>query len=436
MSASSPDAAASSACPPTPLIDVPLEQMAHLVGFDWATQSHQVVVVDRSGNLVLQFCFEENAAGWALLREKLLPLMPLAVAIETCNGPAVERLLEMGLAVYPLNPKSAQRYRDRKAPSGVKDDLLDAWSFADALRTDGHGWKKLAPLDSQTAELRMLCRDEMGLIQQRTSLVNALRAALREYYPAAIEAFDDWTAPSSWDFLVAFPTPAALVKAGKRKWEKFLHVHKLWRKETAQKRLEIFPRADQFATPSAAVTSARSLLAVTLAKQLLVLQTQLEEYRRRIGQAFADHPDSGLFGSLPGGGEKLAPRLLAELGADRGVFEDARALQCYAGTAPATRQSGKKRMVKIRLACNKFLRQSVHLWANASREKCPWAQTYYEQKKKQGMSHASALRALGQRWLKILWKMWQTHTSYDAELHQRNQIKHGSWVISLQSQAV
>jgi transposase len=254
---------------PTSVIDVPLEQMTHLVGFDWATRRHQVVVVDRLGKVVLNLCFEDDQAGWALLREKLSPMIPLAVAVETCNGPAVERLLEMGLAV-------------------------------------------------------------------------------------------------------------------------------------------------------------------TQAKQLRVLQTQLDEYRRRIGEAFGNHPDSGLFGSLPGAAEKLAPRLLAELGADRGQFDDAQALQCYAGTAPVTRQSGKKRVVKIRFMCNTFLRHSMHLWANASREKCAWAQAYCQQKKEQGLGHAAALRCLGQRWLKILWKMWQTHARYDAELHQRNQLKHGSWVLALQ----
>jgi transposase len=179
------------------------------------------------------------------------------------------------------------------------------------------------------------------------------------------------------------------------------------------------------------VTAARSLLAVTLARQLLVLQTQLDEYRRRIGQAFDDHPDAGLFGSLPGAAEKLAPRLLAELGADRAVFDSPQALQCYAGTAPVTRQSGQKRVVRVRFMCNRFLRHAVHLWANASRETSPWAEAYYRRKKAQGMGHAAALRALGQRWLKILWKMWQTRTPYDAELHQRNQVRHGSWVIAL-----
>ena len=96
-------------------------------------------------------------------------------------------------------------------------------------------------------------------------------------------------------------------------------------------------------------------------------------------------------------------------------------------------QSGQVNRVYFRRACNTVLRHTVHLWANLSRAKCPWAEAYYQKKRKEGQSHACALRCLGQRWLKILWKMWQTKAPYDAELHQRNQLKHGSWVIGLVS---
>jgi transposase len=417
-------------------MDPSFDQFTSFAGFDWACAEHHVVVVDRSAKVVLSLRFKQDAEGWAQLRAKIAELVGeqsnrLAVAVETNCGPAVERLLEMGLVVYPLNPKSAQRYRDRKSPAGVKTDELDAFSFADALRTDGHGWRRLCPQDPLTAELRLLCRDEIALIEQRTALVNQLRAALHEYYPAATEAFDDWVNPAAWDFVITFPTPAELVAAGKRRHQSFLHSHRLYRPQSAPQRLEIFARADLFASPSAPVTRAKSLLAVTLAKQLRTLQHQLDEYRARITRLFNDHPDKDCFGSLPGAGEKLAPRLLAELGSDRRVFDSADALRCYAGTAPVLHQSGKRRFVTLRRACNTSLRATVHLWANLSRKTCAWAQIYYQQKKSQGLTHAAALRCLGQRWLKILWKMWQENEPYDEARHTRNQIKHGSWVIRL-----
>jgi len=172
---------------------------------------------------------------------------------------------------------------------------------------------------------------------------------------------------------------------------------------------------------------------VALAGQLRTLQKHLDQFRGRIQALFAQHPDHDVFGSLPGAGDKLAPRLLAELGDDRQRFDSAQALQCFVGTAPVSYQSGQIKKVCFRRACQKVFRHTVHLWADLSRVKCPWAETYYRKKRDEGQSHACALRCLGQRWLKILWKMWQTKTPYDAELHQRNQIKHGSWVIALQT---
>ncbi len=411
------------------------EQRKYYMGLDWAKHKHDIVVVDGNGRIILDIVIEHAAKGWQRLRTKLVELAGLdlsvvAVTIETNRGPAVERLLELGCALYPLNPKAAQRYRDRKAPSGGKTDHLDALSFADALRTDGHGWRQLKPEDPNIQELRLLCRDEINLIEQRTSLVNQLREALHEYYPAALEAFDDWTVPAPWAFIRRFPTPHALKKAGKRRWEKFLHTHHLYRPETYQKRLDIFARATEFCGGQA-VTNAKSMLAVSLAKQLCLLAQELKVYRQRIEQLFQKHPDNDLFGSLPGVGEKLGPRLLSECGEDRGRFVDHQALQCYAGTAPVSFQSGQMHKVKFRYACNKNLRAAVHLWADLSRQKSAWAQIYYRQKRLEGKSHSCALRCLGQRWLKILWKMWQTKKPYDEQVHTRNQIKHGSWVLAM-----
>jgi len=409
------------------------EQFHLYVGFDWASAHHDVVAVDRAGQVVLELTLPDTADGWDGLRQGLAGaagghLAGVAVAVETNNGPAVERLLDWGCAVYPLNPKAAQRYRERKAPVGGKSDRLDAWSFADALRTDGHGWRRLTPDDPLTQELRLLCRDEVDLIRQRTALVCALKQALRLYYPAAVEAFEDWTLPGAWAFVEAFPTPAQLVQAGRRKQEKFLHVHKLYRPETYQKRLEIFARADQFGGWPA-LTSAKSRLAVALAAQLRLLQKQLDQYRQAIAGLFARHPDHDVFGSLPLAHGKMGPRLLSEIGDDRGRFKQAEGLQCYAGSAPVTLQSGRYRRVRFRTGCNKHLRHAVHLWANLSRQKSAWAEAYYQHKRQQGMSHACALRCLAHRWLKIIWKMWQTRTRYDEALHTRNQVAHGSWIL-------
>jgi len=407
--------------------------LTHYAGFDWAGDHHDVVIVDPTGTIVAEFRFDHSAQGWEAFRQKIQPYPAVGVAVETCSGAAVEELLRSPCTVFPVQPKAAARYRERKAPSGVKDDQLDAWSLADALRLDGQMWRPLAPEDPLLQELRLLCRDEVALIEQRTALINQLRAALREYYDTALAAFDNWTLPAAWALVVQFPTPEQLARAGKRRWEKFLHLHKLWRPQTADKRLELFARAADWKRTEA-VTRAKSRLAVSLAKMLQTLQRQLDEYRAAIQALFAQHPDHDLFGSLPGAGDKLAPRLMSELGEDRGRFETPQSLQCLAGTAPVSFKSGQIHRVKMRRCCSKPLRHVVHLWADRSRAVCGWAQAYYQAQRQKGKSHAGALRCLGHRWLEVLWKMWQDRRRYDGELHARNQQKHGSWVIQILTQ--
>jgi transposase len=406
------------------------KDITHYAGFDWARHHHRVVIVDRHGQRVADFQFEHSIEGWKSFHEQMTAFGPLAVAIETNQGAAVDQLLQMECLVYPVNPAAAASYRQRKAPSGTKTDQLDSWALADALRVDGHGWKALEPLDELSAQLRLLVRDEVALIEQRTGLVNQLQQALVEYYPAALQAFEDWTDAFTWDFIIQFPTPELLVKAGRRRWEKFLHAHRLWRPETAEKRLALFAQADRLKA-SVPVSKAKSQLAVSLCKLLRTLQQQLDEYRKQIEALFKNHPDHYLFGSLPGAKEMLGPRLLGAIGSDPTRYGRFQVLQCFAGTAPISFESGQFSQTKIRWACDKFLRHTVHLWADGFRKASAWGKTYYWKKRKDGMSHASALRCLGQRLLKILFRMITDKTPYDAQLHARNQQQHGSWVLAL-----
>ncbi len=409
-------------------------ELTHYAGFDWAKDHHDITIVDRSGAKVAEFRISDTAEGWRQFGEWVKKFPALGVVVETRSGAMIERLLTTGCAVFPINPKTATRYRERKTSSGAKSDQLDARSMADALRMDGQSWKVLKAEDPLTQEIRELTRDEVTLIEQRTALANQLKQALHEYYPAALEAFDDCTHPTAWAFIEKFPTPEILEQAGKRRWEKFLHVHRLYRPETYEKRLGCFERAGDFCG-SPATIAAKSLLAISVVKLLKALEKQLDEYRKRITEAFARHPDHDFFGSLPGAGAKIAPRLLGEIGTDRDRFDNPEALQCHAGTAPVTKATGKRSkknaLVLMRRACNLRLRHTVHLLSDLSRKTCTWAQVYYRKKRDEGHRHASALRCLGQRWMKIVWAMWTNRKKYDPELHQRNQISHGSWVVGL-----
>jgi hypothetical protein len=409
-------------------------------GLDWASQKHNVVVLDAGGKVLEKFEIQHSASGWQQFRQRLAPYGSIPIAIETNQGAAVEQLVEAGMVVYPVNPKSAKAYRERKAPSGVKDDWLDGWSLADACRLDGLNWKALRPEDPLIKELRLLCRDEVALIEQRTGFINQLRHALTEYYPTALEAFEDWGSVSAWMFVQRFPTPQVLEAAGKRQWQKFLHSRHLWRSESGSRRMELFAQATQMCG-SAPVANAKSQLALSLINMLFALEKQLGIYRQRIEELFARHPDHDLFGSLPGAGPKIAPRLMSEIGDNRARFDNGpEALQCLAGTAPVTIRTGKAKTdpqrwpCHQRWACNTHLRHALHLFTEHTLSRCVWAQIYYQHHRDKGRTHSDCLRRLAQRWLKIIYRMWIDRKPYDPMLHHQNQLKHGSWVLQLNPQ--
>ena len=201
----------------------------------------------------------------------------------------------------------------------------------DACRIDGQGWRALRPEDPLVKELRLLCRDEVELIQQRTSFICQLRHALGEYYPTALEAFEDWGSMSAWMFIQRFPTPQLLQAAGKRQWKSFSTPAICGALRAARGGWSSLLMPPELCG-TVPMANAKSQLALSLISMLLALEKQLGIYRRRIEELFSRHPDHDLFGSLPGAGPKLALRLLSEIGDDRGRFEEGpQALQCLAG---------------------------------------------------------------------------------------------------------
>ena len=390
-----------------------------------------VVIVDAEGRIVADFEFEHSLEGWKSFAEKTSAWPNLAVAIETSQGAAVDQLLQREYTVYPVHPVAAQSYRERKAPSGTKTDHLDAWGLADALRVDGQGWKALQPMDPMTQQLRLLCRDEVASsssappwsISSSRPCWNTIR---RRWKPLRTGP-----TPSPGSSCWPFPRPQALVTAGKRRWEKFLHTHKLWRPETAEKRLKLFAQADQFKA-SDPIVRAKSQLAVSLCKLLCTLEQAT--------------------GALSQANRGAVPRIIPTTICLAACREPKRSWPraCWRPwaaipTATAARKSfrpspGPRRCPISPARSTKSMSVGpatsscatpIHLWADCFRKASAWGQTYYQQKREEGMSHACALRCLGQRLLKILFRMITDKKPYDAELHARNQQKHGSWVLKL-----
>jgi transposase len=380
---------------------------------DWGDACHTVCVLESDGKEADAFEVPHTAEGLTEMVRRLHVGGPIGgVAVETTRSLVVQKLLEAGFTVYPVNPKLSHAWREGWKVTAPKSDRTDAGVLAEGLRQHGGQLRPLRPDDPLTRELALLCADESRLIADRTALVNRLHGTLKEYYPQALGWFDDWAKPTAWDFVLTFPTPEALAGAKRKKLYGFLKSHCIGLAPLWQERVE--GRSQAPAWPSDPPTvQAKSFLAIALAKELRTLQANLDLYRERIQKLYGDHPDSSLFDSLPGAGPKIAPRLLTHLGADRGRFDSAQALEQLSGAVPVTRQSGRSRSVHMRRQCQREFRSTLHLWTFLTLQRSAWARAFYDAARRRGKSHALALRNLARKWLRILYRMWQDRTPYD-----------------------
>jgi len=385
-------------------------------GIDWADRHHDAVVIDDAGRRVAALRVEHSAAGLAKLTDFLRGLGDvvdhpehLACIVETSRGLLIAALLEAGLPVYPVNPKTVDQ---RRKPSGAKTDAIDAYLLARTGRSDLADLRRLVPDSPLVAELRLLTRDLEGLIQGQTRLLNQLTACLKAYYPAALALFSKLHQAATLDFLRAFPTPEQAGAATVEELTTLLRAARHPHPGTKARWIHEQLRGPQLAAePAVARAKARLLLA--LIAQLAPLLEAIAAYDQAIGRLFAAHPDGAIFAGLPGAGARLAPRLLAEWGDDRGRYADAAAVQALAGTAPVTVQSGNFARVHRRVACNTALRNALFRFAWLSTQREAWAADYYRRKRREGKSHAVAVRALANHWVRIIYALWTKRATYD-----------------------
>jgi len=386
-------------------------------GIDWADQHHDAVVIDEAGKRVGTTRVAHSAEGLDTLVTFLkgsgdVADHPnhLACIVETNRGLLITALLDAGLPVSPVNPKTVDRHRK---PSGAKTDAIDAYLLARTGRSDLADLRRLPPDSPLIAELRVLTRDQDTLVQSQTRLVNQLTACLKAYYPVAVDLFGKLQQPTTLAFLQVFPT---LEQARAASVEQITAVLKGAGHPTAEaKARQIHARLSQ---PQLAadpiVTRTKTRLMLTLVGQLRVLLPEIAAYDEEITRLFRLHSDSRACASLPRAGQRLAPRLLAEWGDDRGRYTDAASVQALAGTSPVPFQSGNFAKAHRRYACNKPLRNALPQFAWQSTQKEAWALTYYQRKRRDGKSHPMAVRALANQWVRLIYAVWSKHEAYDS----------------------
>ena len=397
--------------------------MQLFAGDDWAEDHHDVELMDAEGRALARSRLPEGVAGMTRLHAMIAGLagdggldeVEVLVGIETDRGPWVAALVAAGYQVFAVNPLQAARYRERHAVSGAKSDAGDAHVLAGMVRTDAHQLRTVAG-DSALAEaVKVVTRMHKTLIWERTRHGQRLRHALREYFPAALEAFEDLDAPDTLELLGKAPDPAGAARLTRAQVSAALK--RAHRRNVPDRATAILAalHGDHLGQPPAVTAayaaSVRALAAVlvTLNEQIAVMQEQVEAY-------FGQHPAAEVILSQPGLGLVLGARVLAEFGDDPHRYASAKARKNYAGTSPITRASGKKKTTLARFVHNDRLIDALMAQAFSAIKSSPGARAYYDKQRDRGVEHNAALRQLANRLVGILHGCLKTGTPYDEEI--------------------
>ncbi|MFI0913661.1 IS110 family RNA-guided transposase [Streptomyces abikoensis] len=394
-------------------------------GIGWAEKHHDVALVDDTGKMLAKARVSDDVTGY----RKLLDLLaehgdteaePIPVAIETSRGLLVSVLRAGKRQVFAINPLAASRYRDRHGVSRKKSDPGDALVLANILRTDLHMHRPL-PTDSELARaVAVLARAQQDAVWNRQTVANQLRSLLREYYPAALDAFvtgrkGGLAHPEARAILAVAPTPARAAKMTKTQITAALKRGGRQRRTEAEtiRLREVFRAEYAHQPPLAEEAMGRQMLA--LLRQLDAAAEGADDLAEAVEPSFQQHPDADVITSFPGLGSLLGARVLAEIGDDRSRFADARALKAYAGSAPITRASGKKRYVGRRFVKNDRPVHAGYLWAFAAINASPGAGAHYRRRREHGDWHAAAQRNLFNRMLGRLYHCLQTGQPFNEQ---------------------
>jgi hypothetical protein len=370
------------------------------VGDDWAEDHHDVEIQDETGRKLAARRLPEGAAGIARLHELIGEhLDPSAdgdpgqvvLAIETDRGLWVQALIAAGYQVYGLNPRQVARFKERYGTSGAKSDAADAHALADMVRTERHQLRAVAGDSSEAEGIKVAARAHQTLIWERTRHLLRLRSALREFFPAALVAYEGFglAGADTLELLARAPDP---VRAANLTARQITAALKRARRHNAAAKAETTKDAlsqQQLAQP-AAVTAAYPATVQATAAVLITLNEQIDRLETQVVAHFHQHPDAEIYLSQPGIGNVNGPRLLAEFGDDPGRYASARARKNYAGSSPITRASGRSRIVLARFVRNDRLADALHTQALSALSGSPGARAYYDKQRARGLSHNSA----------------------------------------------
>jgi len=413
----------------------PNVEHAAFIGLDWADQKHVLTLQEAGSDRRESSTLDQTPEALQTWTQQLRARFrgkPVAIAVEQVRGGLIYALMHVDfLHIYPVNPQTLAKMREAFYPSGAKDDPADADLLLEILMTHRQHLRVWIPDDVLTRSIQLLTEGRRHLVDERTALTNQLTAALKTYFPQAVDWFGDLHAQRACAFLQRWPSLQQLKRATPTSIRK-LYQRQGYRGQDKLDQLLNNIKLAQPLTDDEAVLLASAMMVQALVTQIPPLTDSIERYDQQIASLFAQHDDSTLFGSFPGAGPVLSPRLLAAFGSDRNRFEFAADMQQLSGTAPVTEKSGKSCWIHWRLACSKFLRQTFHEFAGRSILESDWARAYYDQQRQRGKSHHAALRALAFKWIRIIFRCWKTRKPYDETIYCKSlQLRGSSLAVAL-----
>ena len=409
---------------------------AAFIGIDWADQQH-VWALQAAGQTQVQtgtLKQKPEAIGtWVAQLRQRFGGQPVAIALEQSRGALLHGLAAYDfLVLYPLPSTTMAEFRAALRPSGAKDDPHDAGLILELLLKHRDRFRPWRPDTEQTRLLGRLVEDRRKAVNLRARHVQALQASLKEYYPQALDLLQgNVTSRLAADLLAKWPTLPEFQKAKPAAIRKFYYGHNVRSPQVIQQALELAHTAQPLTSDPAIVESGQCLSQMHV-QLIQSLNPAIATYDRRIQQVFDAHPEGHLFSHLPGAGPALAPRLLAFFGTDRSRYTSAEQIQSYTGIAPATVSSGKSRVSFFRVACPKFDRQTFHEFARLSVAKSAWAKSYVDYYTGRGKKYHATIRALAFKWIRVLFRCWQTGTRYDEQRYLAALQRRGSVFAGVQ----
>jgi transposase len=392
-----------------------------LIGDDWAEDHHDVEVQDETGRKLAAARLLEGVEGIAKLHELVAKhggdeLAPgeVIVGIETDRGPWVQALLASGYQVYAINPRQAARFKERYGTSGAKSDKGDAHALADMVRIDRDQLRPVAGDSEQAQAVKVVARAHQTLIWERTRTFQRLRNTLREYFPAALNAYADLelTSTDALELLIKAPSPQTAAKLTRPQITAVLTRHRRHNRTAKSAKIQTALREQHLGLPEP-VTTAYAATATAHAKLLIALNEQIADLEAQVKTHFLAHPDAEVYLSMPGIGVITGARVLAEFGDDPTRYASAKARKNYAGTSPITRASGKSHTVQARYVRNNRLADALQPQAFSALNASSGARRYYDKQRAREAGYNPALRQVGNRLVGILHGCLKTRTLYD-----------------------